>query len=97
MVFPRSDGRFVSRGYGWATLLEPANPKKGMKAAIELDGLVIDEVSFGRGRSRGRGEEGGRREGEVVVSFEKRVFERELTVFYLFASSLCFLSNMIYT
>ena len=59
MVYPRSDGRFVSRGYGWATLTDPGHEKKGMKAALELDGLVIDEVS----EESVYEEEGGRKEG----------------------------------
>lgn len=85
MVFPRSDGRFVSRGYGWATLLDPANPKKGMKAAIELDGLVIDEVSQGTSWGK-RGREGRGKE-RSVVSSNGFSFGRELT----FLSSVAFL------
>lgn len=45
MVYPRGDGRFVSRGYGFASLKHPEDERRGIQAALKLDGLDIEGVS----------------------------------------------------
>lgn len=40
LAYPRSDGRFVSRGYGWATL----EREEDMRTALRLNGLRINGV-----------------------------------------------------
>lgn len=40
LAFPRRDGRFISRGYGWVALEHESEMKKGMR----LDGMKINDV-----------------------------------------------------
>lgn len=40
LAYPRSDGRFISRGYGWVSL----EREKDMRDALRLDGMKINDV-----------------------------------------------------